>query len=218
MIRKRISGSERKALILAAAKRVFSRSGYEAAKTQEIAREAGVSEALVYRHFPTKLALYRAVLRQTVREQDENFAEFAPENPSGAAVIRGLKQYFSHTAALGEDEMQQRFRMLLASLSGDGTYAKLVYRRSRRMLDRSLEEAMARAREDGDITGRLLPMVDTSMFIEHVGTMMSANVASAHEDAPYTVQGEELVREAVWFCSRGLGFSDEAIARHLDES
>ena len=53
MTRKRISGTERRTLILAAARRIFSQYGYEGAKTLQIAREAKVSEALVYRHFPS---------------------------------------------------------------------------------------------------------------------------------------------------------------------
>ena len=110
MARKRIPARERRAQILTAAKSVFSRSGYEGAKTQDIAREAGVSEALVFRHFPTKRALYRSVLRQIVREQDENFAEFAPGSPSSASIIKGIKSYFEHTASLEGSEMQQRFR------------------------------------------------------------------------------------------------------------
>jgi AcrR family transcriptional regulator len=216
MASKRIPGLERKVMILAAAKRVFSRTGYEATKTQEIAREAGISEALIFRHFPSKLALYRAVLRQTIREQDENFAEFAPGDGSAAEIIRGIRQYFGHAASRQDDEIQRRFRMLLASLSGDGTYARLVYRRSQRLIDRGIEGAMTSARDRGEHTGDLLPVANTSMFIEHIGTMMSAIVAVAGDEAPYSASGNELVRQAVWFCCRGLGFSDEVIAQHVD--
>ncbi|TCJ37058.1 TetR/AcrR family transcriptional regulator [Parafrankia sp. BMG5.11] len=217
MARTRITGPERKASILAAARRVFSRTGFDNAKTSDVAREADVSEALVFRHFPSKLALYRAVLRQIIREQDENFAEFAPADPSAASIIHGIKAYFSHAASLREDEMQQRFRLLLASLTADGAYARLVSRRSRRMIDRSVDTAMERTKDDGDIPGELLSVNDTSLFIEHIGTMMSAIVAIAGKDAPYSVTGDALVRQVVWFCCRGLGFSDEAIARHIDD-
>ncbi|MCB2066017.1 MAG: TetR/AcrR family transcriptional regulator [Erythrobacter sp.] len=217
MARKRISGNERKALILDAAKRVFTRTGFEAAKTQEIAREAGVSEALMYRHFPSKLALYRAVLRQTIREQDENFDELVPQEASAAGIIHTLRAYFRHAASLSDDDMQQRFRMLLASLSGDGTYARLVYRRSQRTLDRSIMDAMEAARASGDMAGEALDLANTSMFIEHVGTMMSAIIATSQGDTPYAKSGEELVRQAVWFCCRGIGLTDAAIARHIDD-
>ncbi|HSW64586.1 MAG TPA: TetR/AcrR family transcriptional regulator [Dissulfurispiraceae bacterium] len=48
--------------ILEAALRLFSRNGYLGATTREMAREAGVSEMTLFRHFPSKEALFEAVL------------------------------------------------------------------------------------------------------------------------------------------------------------
>jgi len=41
---------------------LFSRKGYEGTTTKEIAATAGITEALVFRHFPSKQALYAAVM------------------------------------------------------------------------------------------------------------------------------------------------------------
>ena len=60
----RISGSERKASILASATALFAAKGFDGTKTREIARRAGVSEALLFRHFPTKKHLYAAILAE----------------------------------------------------------------------------------------------------------------------------------------------------------
>jgi len=217
MTRKRISAPERKALILEAARIVFSRSGYEAAKTLEIARAAKVSEALVYRHFPSKEALYRAVLRQTIREQDENYAHLAMQQPGTAGIVKTLKAYFSVACGAEHDRMQDRFRLLLASLAGDGNYARLIYRRARRMTGRTIEEALREAQAAGDLRGELLSHDNTSMFIEHIGTMMSAIHSLSLQRTIYADEGERLVRQAVWFCCRGIGFTDEAIARHFED-
>ena len=215
MARKRISGTERKGLIIAAAREVFARAGYEAAKTLEIARAAKVSEALVYRHFPSKEALYRAVLRQTIREQDENLAALRMQAPSTAGLIATLTTYFRVAAGLEQEQINYRFRLMLGSLAGDGNYASLIYRRSQRMLTESVGEALANAREAGDLLGQELSTATTSMFIEHIGTMMSA-LHALPNSPPYGEAGEALVRQAVWFCCRGIGFTDEAIARHID--
>ena len=40
----------------------FSRQGFEGTTTKEIAAAAGVTEAIIFRHFPNKHALYTAVL------------------------------------------------------------------------------------------------------------------------------------------------------------
>ena len=53
---------DRKHQLLETALDVFSRQGYEGATTKEIAAAAGVAEAVIFRHFPSKQALYTEVL------------------------------------------------------------------------------------------------------------------------------------------------------------
>ena len=60
----RISGSERKASLIEAATVLFAAKGFNGTKTREIAERAGVSEALVFKHFPTKKHLYAAILAE----------------------------------------------------------------------------------------------------------------------------------------------------------
>ena len=58
----RLPALERRAAIVDAALRVFSEGSYAGATTAEIAREAGVSEPILYRHFGSKRDLYFACL------------------------------------------------------------------------------------------------------------------------------------------------------------
>jgi AcrR family transcriptional regulator len=60
--RVRMPAAERRQCVLDAAVRVFSRSSYHAATTAEIARESGVTEPVLYRHFASKRDLYLACL------------------------------------------------------------------------------------------------------------------------------------------------------------
>lgn len=52
--------------MIAAAASLFAAKGFNGTTTKEIARAAGVSEALVFKHFPTKRALYTAILAEKV--------------------------------------------------------------------------------------------------------------------------------------------------------
>lgn len=217
MTRKRISGPERRALILAAARRIFSQYGYEGAKTLQIAREAKVSEALVYRHFPSKLALYRAVMRQVFSEQDSHFQHLGLQETNAAGLVRTLKTYFLTSIAEGAPDEEQRFRMTLASLAGDGNFASLIYRRAQRLNAKLVHEAHQNARESGEMTGKALRPANTAMFVEHIGIMISAIQALAPASRPYASDGYDLAMDAVWFCCRGLGLSDETIARYIDD-
>jgi len=56
------SGRERQASIIAAAAALFAQKGFNGTTTREIARTAGISEALLFRYFPTKRALYAAII------------------------------------------------------------------------------------------------------------------------------------------------------------
>lgn len=61
-VNRRLPRAERREQILAAATRTFADSGFGSTSLDDIAREAGVSRVILYRHFESKADLYRAVL------------------------------------------------------------------------------------------------------------------------------------------------------------
>ena len=58
----RMAGDERRMQILRCAVSLFSQRGFRGTTTKEIAQAAGISEAMVFRHFATKQELYTAIL------------------------------------------------------------------------------------------------------------------------------------------------------------
>ena len=58
----RLPASDRRQQLVETAMDLFSRKGFEGTTTKEIAAAAGVTEAIIFRHFPNKQALYTAVL------------------------------------------------------------------------------------------------------------------------------------------------------------
>ena len=58
----RMPAPERKKQILKCAVRVFARSNYQSARVADIAADIGISEAAIYRHFPTKKSIYLELL------------------------------------------------------------------------------------------------------------------------------------------------------------
>lgn len=70
----RLPAVERRRELVDAALRVFSERSYAGATTAQIARAAGVSEPILYRHFPSKRDLYVACLDEAwerIRERIE---------------------------------------------------------------------------------------------------------------------------------------------------
>jgi AcrR family transcriptional regulator len=67
--------TEKKEQILQTALRLFAAQGYDATPTSQIAREAGVSEGGMFRHFPNKEALMTAVLTLGYEKVGSHVAE-----------------------------------------------------------------------------------------------------------------------------------------------
>jgi AcrR family transcriptional regulator len=64
--RQRLPAAERRAELLAAAEQIFGERGYHGASIDIIARQAGISKALIYEHFDSKRALHAALLEEHV--------------------------------------------------------------------------------------------------------------------------------------------------------
>ncbi|MFD8634961.1 TetR/AcrR family transcriptional regulator [Streptomyces sp. NPDC059533] len=79
--RRQARGERRIAQLLAAAAGVFCRTGYAAASTNAIAREAGVSPGTLYQFFPNKEAIAIELGGQLLRHARETHGQaFLPEN------------------------------------------------------------------------------------------------------------------------------------------
>src|SRR5438874_8001178 len=96
--RPRLTAVERRQAVLDTAGRVFSRSSYRGATTAEIAREAGISEPILYRHFGSKRDLYLACLDEawaSFRQVCEEAVATDPANSLGAIadayMVKGRK-------------------------------------------------------------------------------------------------------------------------------
>ena len=96
--RPRLTAVERRQAVLDTACRVFSRSSYRGATTAEIAREAGISEPILYRHFGSKRDLYLACMEEawgSFRAVCEEALAGDPERSLGAIadayMVRGRK-------------------------------------------------------------------------------------------------------------------------------
>src|SRR5919107_1928215 len=58
----RMAAEDRRLQIALTAMRLFSERGFRGTTTKEIAQAAGVSEAIIFRHFATKEDLYSAII------------------------------------------------------------------------------------------------------------------------------------------------------------
>ena len=71
---------------------VFSEQGFHGTRTRELAARAGVSEALVFSHFPTKEALIRAILEEVGFRQRISALEDRSKRVSPREALRALAE------------------------------------------------------------------------------------------------------------------------------
>ena len=79
--------TDKKEKILTAALELFAQDGYNATSTSKIAKEAGVSEGLIFRHFQNKKGLLDALVADAERKLGELLSTIIFE-PSPQQVIR----------------------------------------------------------------------------------------------------------------------------------
>lgn len=116
---RRMTGDERRQHLIEVALHLFATNGFRGTTTKAIAQAAGVSEGIIFRHFPTKEDLYIAILNHKARQQgmDQILATLrraiAAEDDEAVVLQMALKTLDSYR----RDADFQRL-MLRAALEG----------------------------------------------------------------------------------------------------
>jgi AcrR family transcriptional regulator len=127
--------------VLEAAKAVFSQGGPEAS-LEAVARRAGVGIGTLYRHFPTREALYEAVYRHEV----EQLVELARHLEAETAPVEALRRWLQ----AGVEFMATKKGMAAAlAMAAQGSPDLVAYSLDR--LTRAVGELLQRAAAAGEI-------------------------------------------------------------------
>lgn len=86
--RARLSREERRQEIICAARKVFLESGLQGARTREIARVAGINEALIYQHFDSKDDLFDAAVVFPLKQIVDRLYVDARDLPPGTEELQ----------------------------------------------------------------------------------------------------------------------------------
>jgi TetR/AcrR family transcriptional regulator len=117
--RKRLRADERRNQLLGIAKELFSEFGFENTHTKTIAAAAGVSEAIIFRHFSSKEVLYKSILdckadEIGIKAWGAELHHFAEREDDEALVFSVVK----HVLEADRKDSQFQRLMLQAALSG----------------------------------------------------------------------------------------------------
>src|SRR3982751_6439389 len=133
--------------LLDAARRVFGKSGFEAATIDEIAREAGVAKGTLYLYYRSKRSIYWAAVQEGIRELDAR----TRERVRRAATLHEAIRDFILTKVEYFDERRDFFRIYALELSGQAVRPayghkdfKPLYQRQVRLLQAAVISAIQR--------------------------------------------------------------------------
>lgn len=214
-----MTAKDRKLAIVKAALPLFARKGFAETTTKDLAKAAGVSEPLLYKHFPSKEALYDEIQNFSCNSTDAVVKKLADLEPSSSTLVH-LVYFLMRALILGRPvgtiEWDTRHRLMLKSFLEDGAYARLAYKKRFGCFCSQMEACLDAAAAAGDVVRSPVSKSNRTFFAQHVG----AWVALVHlPDKPamdYKVSREELLNQVVWFSLRGMGMTDKALATHYN--
>jgi AcrR family transcriptional regulator len=212
----RMTSDLRRQLILGAAKRCFARNGFAGTTTRSVAAAAAISEGLLFKHFPSKAALYAEILAEEC-EADPQLAHLLGQPPSTATLVELVKGMVSHFLGISDgpdEEEAQRLRLMTTSHLDDGEFARLLYAKVGDLIGPVFIASLDRAVEAGDaswIGGQPLNL----FWFAHHTVLMAA--LSRMPTVPCLAYGNasDLERQLCEFLLRGIGLHEAAIITHL---
>jgi AcrR family transcriptional regulator len=214
MVMGRLDSDERRKAIVEAAVPLFARNGFAGTTTRELAAAAGVSEALLFRHFPSKQSLYREILALGC-EGDPALEKLATL-PASTETLVGIVRFMVRRFVLGEEadrrELDLRMRLMLHSMLEDGGYARELFAAVAPRVVPLFTASLKAAEEAGDLAPIPADGANRFWFAHHVAAMMAFAFLPHDGFIPYHGALDRLVEEASDFILRGIGMTEAVIA------
>jgi len=160
----RLSGSERRAVVVETACRVFAKSSYHGSTTAQIAREMGVTEPVLYRHFASKRELYLACL-DTVWERVRGLWEKAVERETDPANwLKAIGKAYLEARASARIVLVDLWIQALTEAADDPEIRRALRQQVREVHD-FVADLIRRAQAEGGIFADRDPDAEAWIFI-----------------------------------------------------
>jgi AcrR family transcriptional regulator len=207
----------RRQLILGAAKRCFARHGFAGTTTKSVAAAASISEGLLFKHFPTKSALYAEILSEECAADPalHRLLELEPSTETLVVLIREMVRHFQEVQAMPDQQEAQRLRLMLASHLDDGEFARLIYEKIGGLIGPIFDASLKRAVEAGDARRIGSEPMNLFWFAHHTVLMVTVTRLPVTPCLSYG-EGAGPERQLCEFILRGIGLNEAAITAYLD--
>ncbi|MCW8899282.1 MAG: TetR/AcrR family transcriptional regulator [Gammaproteobacteria bacterium] len=170
MIKKRLSAEERRASILALSKGLFAQFGLHGVSVGTIAKACNVYPAVIYQHFPSKEALYEAVLNEYACKREE-YIDVILSGPSDFAnVLFRMTQVYVKSRLVDPDAIRIELHSALYDNKSTESLFINQWKGFTDYIEFSLEE-MIDEKEIPESDIRLAGLLYTGLLREFIYTM-----------------------------------------------
>jgi len=212
-----LTGEERRRSIIKAARPLFAEKGFHGTSIREIAQAAEVSEALIYKHFPSKEALYDELLdyaREMLRVGFTGIGALEYGTQTLVVMIFGLVELIMLDVPGRIPDQKMHERLLFQSLLGDTVFAQSHFKMLQDNWADIVNACFEIATEAGDIVESSISPANRMWFVHHLAMALNLCYLSGEPTFGYDVSREELAEQAVLFCLKGVGMTDAAIREY----
>ena len=213
----RLTAEARREAIVAAVRDVFAEKGFDGTTTRELAKAAGVSEALLYKHFPSKESLYAAMLDGCAKGPTFAEATRILELDSSTSTLVVMVHFMISHYVLGRPGDTHRAAMnslLVRSLLGDGEFVRLMHRKLAAAWLKKFDACLHAAAKAGEMHDVPIRRNLCVWLVQHVAFSLMLHLQPKIPAIDYKVSREELVSQATWFALLGIGVKQEAARRY----
>jgi AcrR family transcriptional regulator len=151
----RLPAAERRAAVVETACRIFAKGSYRGSTTAQIARELGVTEPVLYRHFASKRELYLACLDEVWEQVRELWEKALAREPEPANWIRAIGKAYLEARAAARIVLVDLWIQALTEAADDPEI-----RRALRAQVREVHEFVADVVRRGQAEGGIVPARD----------------------------------------------------------
>jgi len=213
----RMTSDLRRQLILSAAKRCFARHGFAGTTTKSVAAAASISEGLLFKHFPSKSALYAEILAEECEADPalHRLLGLEPSTETLVVLIREMVRHFQQVADAPDQQDAQRLRLMITSHLDDGEFARLIYEKIGNLIGPVFTASLERAVEAGDASRIGCEPLNLFWFAHHTVLMATLARLPSVPCLSYA-NAADLERQVCEFILRGIGLNETAVASHLD--
>ena len=213
----RLTAEARKEAIVEAVQDIFAEKGFDGVTIKELAQAAGVSEALLYKHFPSKESLYAAMLDACAKGPTFAEASRILGLASSTSTLVVMVHFMISHYVLGRSGDKHRAALnslLVRSLLDDGVLVRLMHKKLASAWLKKFEACLEAAAKSGEMHEVPIRKDICVWFVQHVAFSLMLHLRPKVPAVNYKVSREELVSQATWFALLGIGLKEDAARRY----